>query len=79
MDLVWRKSTRSTSASNCVEVAWVNAAEWRKSTRSGSESNCLEVAHLPGPLIAIRDSKSPTTPALTFPTPSWSRFLHQAS
>ena len=50
-------------------------AIWRKSTRSGSESNCVEIAHLPAAITAIRDSKNPTAPALSFPTPSWSYFL----
>jgi uncharacterized protein DUF397 len=55
----------------------LSRAVWRKSSRSSSEPNCVEIAHLPASLTAIRDSKNPTAPALTFPTPSWSRFLHR--
>jgi Domain of unknown function (DUF397) len=51
-------------------------AAWRKSTYSGSGSgNCVEVAsNLPG-LIAVRDSKYPHGPALTFSTATWFAFL----
>jgi Domain of unknown function (DUF397) len=52
---------------------------WRKSSRSTSQGNCVEVAQLPSQVTAVRDSKNPTAPALTFPTPTWSHFLHQAN
>jgi hypothetical protein len=68
-DLMWRKSSRSTNASNCVEVAW------RKSSRSSNASNCVEVAFTPGP--AVRDSKNPAGPTLTFPHAAWSTFLRR--
>jgi hypothetical protein len=42
---VWRKSNRSTSHANCVEVASVPM--WRKSSRSSSEGNCVEIAPVP--------------------------------
>jgi hypothetical protein len=64
----WRKSSWSTSESNCVEVAW------RKSSRSTSDANCVEVASLEA-LTAVRDSKNPTGPVLAFPVSSWAEFL----
>ncbi|MEV5414462.1 DUF397 domain-containing protein [Thermopolyspora sp. NPDC052614] len=51
-------------------------AKWRKSTHSGgNEGNCVEIAtNLPG-VVAIRDSKNPTGPALTFTPDDWHTFL----
>lgn len=51
-------------------------AEWRKSTRSGSSGgNCVEIAdNLPG-IVAVRDSKDPAGPALTFAPTAWTAFL----
>ncbi len=67
----WRKSSYSTAASNCVEVA---ALGWRTSSYSTSEANCVEVA-LGGPAIGVRDSKNPDGPILAVPTTHWSTFL----
>ncbi|MEV4279826.1 DUF397 domain-containing protein [Actinoplanes xinjiangensis] len=44
----------------------LSRATWRRSTRSGSSGNCVEVAgNLPG-IVAVRDSRDPNGPALTF-------------
>ncbi|MEU6132766.1 DUF397 domain-containing protein [Saccharopolyspora sp. NPDC047091] len=64
----WRKSARSADTANCVEVGW------RKSSRSASTANCVEVA-ADGPVVAVRDSKSPGTGLLVFPARHWARFL----
>lgn len=41
-------------------------AKWRKSSRSGGASgSCVELACAPD-VIAVRDSKNPTGPVLTF-------------
>lgn len=48
-------------------------AVWRKSTRSNSQAACVEIADLPGG-TAVRDSKDPAGPALTFTTAAWSAF-----
>ncbi|GII60624.1 hypothetical protein Skr01_07090 [Sphaerisporangium krabiense] len=56
-------------------MADLQGAHWRKSTYSTDNGNCVEVAsNLPG-LIAVRDSKTPTTPALLLPPAEWSTFL----
>ncbi|MGW0864657.1 DUF397 domain-containing protein [Streptomyces sp. NPDC002611] len=47
---------------------------WFTSSYSDATQNCVEVAHL-SPSIAIRDSKSPTGPALLLPPAAWTAFL----
>jgi Domain of unknown function (DUF397) len=53
----------------------LNRAEWRKSSYStGNGGACVEVArNLPG-TIAVRDSKDPAGPALTFHPDDWADF-----
>ena len=47
---------------------------WRKSRHSGAQGNCVEVAaNLPG-VIAVRDSKDPDGPLLTFSPAEWAAF-----
>ncbi|WP_329087611.1 MULTISPECIES: DUF397 domain-containing protein [unclassified Streptosporangium] len=54
----------------------LNGAVWRKSSYSGGSSdNCVEVAmNLPG-IVAVRDSKDPSGPALAFSPTAWNDFL----
>jgi uncharacterized protein DUF397 len=48
---------------------------WRKSSySSGGSPNCIETAAVAADQIAIRDSKNPTGPALTFPAVSFFTF-----
>lgn len=66
----WRKSSYSTSSSNCVEVKGV----WRKSTHSNGQSSCVEVNLAAPDAVAIRDSKNPTGGVLTVTATTWSSF-----
>jgi hypothetical protein len=74
VDLPWRRSSRSgSSGGNCVEVAPV----WRKSSRSGpTGGNCVEVAAAPD-RVAVRDSKDPGGPVLTFSPVAWRSFVRR--
>lgn len=50
---------------------------WRKSSCSngGVDGNCVEVAEL-ADRIALRDSKDPDGPVLSFPRTEWHAFLN---
>jgi hypothetical protein len=53
---------------------------WRTSSYSGSNGHCAEVAVLPGEapgadyVVAVRDSKDPDGPVLTFAPGEWQEF-----
>ncbi|MFF4547273.1 DUF397 domain-containing protein [Streptomyces sp. NPDC001435] len=54
-------------------------AQWRKSSYSGSSGgDCVEVADLT-PHIAVRDSKNPVGPHVTFSGTAWAGFLTYAA
>ncbi len=49
-------------------------AVWRKASASTNAGNCVAVAvNLPG-VVAVRDSKDPHGPALTFTPADWHAF-----
>ncbi len=54
----------------------LTTAVWRTSTySSGNGGQCVEVASsLPG-VVALRDSKDPSGPALTFTPDEWQAFI----
>ncbi|MFI6228002.1 DUF397 domain-containing protein [Micromonospora echinospora] len=59
-------------------MADLTNARWRKTTRSGSNGgNCVEVADNLPDLVAVRDSKDPTGPVLTFTPAAWTSFTGQ--
>jgi hypothetical protein len=57
----------------------LESAIWRKASySSGNGGNCVEVArNLPG-IVAVRDSKDPSGPALIFTPDQWRAFLGSA-
>ena len=53
-----------------------SALVWRKAARSGGQGgNCVEVAELPGGGMAVRDSKDPSGPVLSFTLGEWRAFV----
>ena len=54
----------------------IDGATWRKSSYSGSNGGaCVDVAdNLPG-IVAVRDSKDPHGPNLTFSPTEWRTFI----
>ncbi|WP_369034351.1 DUF397 domain-containing protein [Streptomyces adonidis] len=51
---------------------------FRKSSYSGQEGNCVEVAHTATDDRAVRDSKDPDRPMLTFAPSGWQAFIAAA-
>jgi Domain of unknown function (DUF397) len=50
---------------------------WRKATRSIANAACVEVRPLEG-IVAVRDSKNPQGPVLTYTQEEWETFLEGA-
>ncbi|MFJ6698867.1 DUF397 domain-containing protein [Streptomyces sp. NPDC091272] len=53
----------------------LHGAAWRRGSRSTGMNNCVETAQVNGGLLAVRDSKRVSRPALLFGTDAWSRFV----
>lgn len=49
---------------------------WRKSSYSGGSGECVEIGW-PVAAVAVRDSKNPDGPTLTFPVRDWRAFLQR--
>jgi hypothetical protein len=52
-------------------------AQWRKSSYSSGNGACIEVVDLPE-AVAVRDSKDPGGPKLTFSRQAWAAFVERA-
>lgn len=55
-------------------VSTVDDVRWFKSSRSATNGACVEVSFLPG-TVAVRDSKDPDGPVLSFDATAWRDFL----
>jgi hypothetical protein len=53
----------------------LGAVAWRRSSHSTAANNCVETAGLPSGMVAVRDSKDVTGPALLFPPGAWDSFV----
>jgi hypothetical protein len=49
---------------------------WRKSSYSGGEGECVEIGWRERS-VAVRDSKYPTGPTLSFPVTTWRTFTRR--
>lgn len=52
----------------------IGAIAWRKASLSHAANNCVEIAPLGG-VVAVRDSKHPDGPILTYAVADWHAFL----
>jgi len=52
----------------------LSRAAWRKSTYSNNGGSCVEVATGTPGVVAVRDSKDPSGPALAFTPEQWTAF-----
>jgi hypothetical protein len=70
-NVTWRKASYSgDNGGGCVEVG-----VWRKATHSGGNGgNCVEVAKADTE-VAVRDSKDPNGPRLSFAPSAWQAFM----
>jgi hypothetical protein len=53
---------------NPSETVWITS-------RACNNSACVQVAHLPGGMVAVRDSKDTTKPAHLFDSEEWAAFV----
>jgi hypothetical protein len=64
--------------SGAIPASDLPGATWRKSSYSNSQGDCVEVARLPDGMIAVRNSRDPAGPALTFPRAEVAAFIRGA-
>ncbi|WP_028815174.1 DUF397 domain-containing protein [Streptomyces flavidovirens] len=65
----------SAPLANLPSSTLLHGTRWRRSSRSTGMNNCVEAARLTDGLLAVRDSKNVTRPALLFGPDTWTCFL----
>lgn len=60
-----------------VSIPDLYRAQWRTSSHSSGNGACVEVANA-RPMVAVRDSKDPHGPSLTFARQAWQAFVSRA-
>lgn len=68
------------SAANGMPASELAGLRWAKSSHSGpTGGNCVEVARIDDDgLVAVRNSRYPSGPALVFTAPEWEAFVRGA-
>jgi hypothetical protein len=60
---------------NGISAERLTTARWRKSTASNPSGSCVEIAELSDGMIAIRNSRDKSGPALIYPRTELAGFL----
>jgi Domain of unknown function (DUF397) len=60
---------------NGISASQLPTARWRKSRVSNPSGSCVELAELPGGVIAVRNSRHPSGPALIYTRAEVAAFL----